>query len=54
METVGAQEFLVHAESVQARDFYLHLAEFDISPTDPLHLVLLMSDIERIVGEPVC
>ena len=48
--TVGARALLVHAESAEARDFYLHLAEFDVSPTDPLHLVLLMSEIERIVG----
>ena len=26
-----------------------HLAEFEVSPTDPLHLVLLMSEIERIL-----
>ena len=34
----------------QARDFYLHLAEFDASPTDPLHLVVLMREIKRITG----
>jgi GNAT superfamily N-acetyltransferase len=49
-EVVGARAFLIHAESERARDFYLHLAEFDRSPTDPLHLILLMSEIERIVG----
>lgn len=49
-ETIGARALLIHAESERARDFYLHLAEFDASPTDPLHLVLLMSEIERIVG----
>jgi hypothetical protein len=49
-ETVGARAFLIHAESERARDFYLHLAEFDRSPTDPLHLILLMSEIERIVA----
>jgi hypothetical protein len=37
---------LVHAESDQARSFYLHLVPgFEPSPTDPLHLVLLMKDI---------
>ncbi len=43
---IGARALLIHAESEAARAFYLHLAEFDPSPTDPLHLVLLMSDIE--------
>lgn len=49
--TVGARAILVHAESTSARAFYLHLAEFEPSPTDPLHLVLLMSDIEHAVRE---
>ena len=47
---IGARALLVHAESRAARDFYLHLAEFDASPTDPLHLVLLMSDLETAIG----
>jgi hypothetical protein len=39
---------LVHAESQQARDFYRHLVpEFELSPTDDLHLVLLMKDVRR-------
>lgn len=46
---VGARALVIHAGSDQARGFYLHLAEFDVSPTDPLHLMLLMSEIERIV-----
>ena len=49
-ETVGARALLVHAESSAARDFYLGLAEFEPSPTDPLHLLLLMSDIEAALG----
>ena len=48
--TVGARALLIHAESSAARDFYLGLAEFEPSPTDPLHLVLLMSDIEAALG----
>ena len=50
-DTIGARAFLIHAESATARDFYMHLAEFDPSPTDPLHLMLLMGDIEDILGE---
>ena len=48
--TIGARALLIHAESERARDFYLHLAEFDASPTDPLHLMLLMNEIERILA----
>lgn len=48
-EIVGARALLIHAESEQARAFYLHLAEFDDSPSDPLHLILPMSEIARIV-----
>ncbi len=45
---VGCRGLLVHAESPAARAFYLHLIpEFEPSPTDPLHLVLLMKDILR-------
>lgn len=45
---IGCRGLLVHCESTQARDFYLHLIpEFDPSPTDELHLVLLMKDIHK-------
>lgn len=43
---IGCRSLLVHAETPEARDFYLHLIpEFAPSPTDELHLVLLMKDI---------
>lgn len=43
---------LVHAETTQARDFYLRLIpEFEPSPIDPLHLVLLMKDILRTLRD---
>ncbi|HTW06524.1 MAG TPA: hypothetical protein VME46_03385 [Acidimicrobiales bacterium] len=39
---------LVHAESAEAREFYLHLVpEFEPSSTDRLHLLLLMKDVRR-------
>ncbi len=42
----------VHAETPQARDFHLHLIpEFEPSPTDALHLVLLMKDILRTLRD---
>lgn len=52
-DTVGARALLVHAESASARAFYRHLAEFEPSPTDPRHLLLLMSDIERALRDDV-
>jgi GNAT superfamily N-acetyltransferase len=47
-EAIGWRGLLVHAESEQARSFYEHLIpEFERSPTDPLHLLLLLKDIRR-------
>ena len=46
--TIGCRGLLIHAESDQARDFYLHLIpELLPSPTDELHLVLMMKDARR-------
>jgi GNAT superfamily N-acetyltransferase len=51
---IGCRGLLVHAESPQARDFYLHLVpEFEPSPTDDFHLVLLRKDIHRTLRGPV-
>lgn len=48
---IGCRGLLVHAETREARDFYLHLVpEFEPSPTDDLHLFLLMKDIRRTLG----
>lgn len=47
--SIGARPLLIHAESDAARGFYLHLAEFQASPTDPLHLILPMATIGQIV-----
>ncbi len=45
---IGCRGLLVHAETREARDFYLHLVgEIEQSPTDELHLELLMKDILR-------
>lgn len=45
---IGCRGLLVHAESAEARALYLHLVpELEPSPTDPLHLVLLMKDIRH-------
>lgn len=50
-DEIGCRGLLVHAESQAARDFYLHLVpEFEQSPTDELHLVLMLKDIRRTLG----
>jgi GNAT superfamily N-acetyltransferase len=47
-DAIGCRGLLVHSESDEARAFYLHLVpEFESSPTDPLHLVVLTKDIRR-------
>lgn len=47
-DEIGCRGLLVHAGNAVARDFYLHLIpEFESSPTDPLHLLLLLKDIRR-------
>lgn len=48
---IGCRGLLVQAESRDARDFYLHLVPgFEPSPTDELHLVLLMKDIRHTLS----
>ena len=48
---IGCRGLLVRAETPQARDFYRHLIpEFEPSPTDELHLILLMKEILRSLG----
>lgn len=47
-DDIGCRGLLVHAESDEARGFYVHLVpELEPSPTDDLHLVLLMKDIRK-------
>ena len=49
---IGCRGMLIHAETPEARDFYLHLVpEFEQSPTDELHLVLLMKDILKTLRD---
>jgi len=50
-EQIGCRGLLVHAETPEARGFYRHLVpEFEVSPTDELHLFLLMKDIRRTLS----
>lgn len=49
-DTVGARALLVHAKDDNAKGFYQHF-DFEPSPSDPYHLLLLMKDLLRIVGK---
>jgi GNAT superfamily N-acetyltransferase len=44
-ETVGIRALLVHAQSDDARGWYLHQAEFECAPGFPFDLFLLMKDL---------
>lgn len=46
-EIVGVRAVLIHCEGDDARTFYRKLADFEDSPTDPMHLFLLMKDLRR-------
>jgi predicted N-acetyltransferase YhbS len=49
--SIGARALLIHCETVEARDFYRRVVpDFAESPTDPLHLYLLMSDLRRTIA----
>jgi predicted N-acetyltransferase YhbS len=48
-DIAGIRAFAVHAKDERARAFYAHFG-FVPSPTDPLHLFLLIKDIRRVAG----
>jgi len=45
-DVIGARAVLVHAKTARARIFY-ESCGFEASPTNPLHLVILMKDVRR-------
>jgi hypothetical protein len=45
---MGIRAVVVHAMTEQARSFYLQYG-FEESPTDPLHLLLLMKDLRKLL-----
>jgi len=47
-DTIGARALIVHAKDDQAKAFYEHF-NFEPSPSDAYHLVLLVKDLMRIV-----
>jgi GNAT superfamily N-acetyltransferase len=49
-DIVGARALLVHAKDDEARSFYEHF-DFEPSPSDPMHLFLLMKDIRAAISE---
>ncbi|WP_102141924.1 GNAT family N-acetyltransferase [Mycobacterium hubeiense] len=46
-EIIGVRAMLVHALHESAREFYAHF-DFEPSPTDPLHLMLLIKDARAL------
>lgn len=48
-DTIGARAVLVHAKDAEAKGFYEHF-DFEPSPSDPYHLLLIMKDVKRILG----
>jgi GNAT superfamily N-acetyltransferase len=47
--TIGARALLVHAKDDSAKAFYEHF-DFEPSPSDPYHLLLIMKDLLRFIG----
>ena len=47
-ETIGIRAMLVHAADDEARAFYLRHG-LEPSPTDPLHLMILIKDMKKAV-----
>jgi GNAT superfamily N-acetyltransferase len=48
-DTIGARALLVHAKDDSARAFYQRF-DFEPSPSDPYHLLLIMKDLLRAAG----
>jgi GNAT superfamily N-acetyltransferase len=49
-DIAGIRALAVHAKDEAARRFYAHF-DFVPSPTDPLHLFVLLKDVRRIISE---
>ena len=50
-EVVGIRALLIHAKDEDAKAFYLACGEFEESPTDTLHLFLLMKDLRKAISD---
>ena len=49
-EIAGIRALMVHAKDAQAQGFYAHFG-FRPSPSDPLHLFVLLKDLQRALKE---
>jgi GNAT superfamily N-acetyltransferase len=49
-DIAGIRAFAVHAKDENARAFYLKF-DFIPSPTDPMHLFVLIKDVRRVLGQ---
>ena len=49
-DIAGIRALAVHAKDEEARRFYQHF-DFIPSPTDPMHLFVLLKDVRRIISE---
>ncbi|MGH2500348.1 MAG: GNAT family N-acetyltransferase [Candidatus Limnocylindria bacterium] len=49
-DVIGARALPVHAKSERARAFYMKYG-FQESPTDPLHLLMLMKDVGEVISK---
>ncbi|MEJ1978614.1 MAG: GNAT family N-acetyltransferase [Acetobacteraceae bacterium] len=50
-EIAGLRAFAVHAKDDEARGFYEHFG-FIASPSDPMHLFVLLKDARALIGTP--
>jgi len=48
-DIAGIRAFAVHAKDKEARAFYEHF-DFIASPSDPMHLFLLLKDLRALIG----
>ncbi|HKD79589.1 MAG TPA: GNAT family N-acetyltransferase [Candidatus Angelobacter sp.] len=48
-DIAGIRAFAIHAKDEEARRFYLQF-DFIPSPTDPMHLFILLKDVRRIAA----
>jgi GNAT superfamily N-acetyltransferase len=49
-DMIGARALLVHAKDDNAKGFYEHF-DFEPSPSDPYHMLLIMKDLLRLLGK---
>lgn len=46
-EHVAIRALVIHAKDERAKAFYMHLGEFEQSPTNPLHVMVLLKDLMK-------